>query len=249
VVALCGALAALPAGASSPYALGLGVDIALGVTGASALGAGLLLRGVAMPPAVPLDSARVFALDRPFLAPYSHAPDLVSDLTMAAAIAAPAVALLSRNLGDILTIVVMYAETIALAQGLKETMKGTFPRYRPYMYDNPPAALAVDPDRYASFPSGHAALAFASAAFLASVFAAYNPGSPWTIPVAAGGFALAGATAVLRMVAGQHFLSDVLVGAALGSVCGIVVPVLHRVRAKSVDAAHSTTLRFSLEVR
>jgi membrane-associated phospholipid phosphatase len=110
-------------------------------------------------------------------------------------------------------------------------MKAALPRYRPYMYQgSPPAEYLSDPDRYASFPSGHATMAFASAAYLATVFAAYHPDSPLALPVALGGFLVAGATAALRVAAGQHFVTDVLVGAALGTACGVVVPLLHRPR-------------------
>lgn len=190
---------------------------------------GLLLRNITTPPPLPLDAARVFAPDRPLMAPFAHAPDLASDLTLAAGIVLPAVCLIGSGFGDALTLVAMYAETMALAQGLKEIMKATLPRYRPYMYQqDPPAELLADRDRFASFPAGHATMAFASAAYLASVFAACHPDSPLAVPLVAGGAVLACVTAGLRIAAGQHFLTDALVGAALGSLCGVVVPLLHR---------------------
>ncbi len=42
------------------------------------------------------------------------------------------------------------------------------------------------------------------------------------------GGALAGATSALRVQAGQHFPSDVIVGAGIGIVTGVAVPLLHR---------------------
>ncbi len=51
---------------------------------------------------------------------------------------------------------------------------------------------------------------------------------PW---IAGGlGIAAASATAVLRVTAGVHFPSDVVVGALVGSGVGIVVPLVHRHR-------------------
>ncbi len=67
------------------------------------------------------------------------------------------------------------------------------------------------PDRSArnSFPSGHTATAFAAAEFLHQEFRKQ--------PVlVAGGYAVATAVGVLRMVNNKHWLSDVCVGAGLG---------------------------------
>jgi membrane-associated phospholipid phosphatase len=226
----------------------VGLDVALGASGASVVLGGLLLRTLTSPPPLPLDAARVFAPDRMLMAPYAHAPDLASDLALAACIALPAVCLIGSDPGDAATLVAMYAETMALAQGLKEIMKATLPRYRPYMYQqDPPAELLGDKDRFASFPSGHTTMVFASAAYLASVFAAYHANSRLTVPLVAGGIALAGVTAGLRIAAGQHFVTDVLVGAALGSLCGVVVPLLHKIpgRTLEVPSAQHTAIRTS----
>lgn len=53
------------------------------------------------------------------------------------------------------------------------------------------------------------------------------PDSPWRTPVVAGAYAVAAAAASLRVASGSHFLTDVLAGAALGTLSGWLVPVLH----------------------
>ena len=63
-----------------------------------------------------------------------------------------------------------------------------------------------------SFPSGHAAAAFAVATVLATKF----PRVRWAI------FALAAAIAVSRVIRGSHYLTDVAGGIALGCVMGMI---------------------------
>lgn len=61
-----------------------------------------------------------------------------------------------------------------------------------------------------SFPSAHTAFAFAGAGVLDREFGRTNV----LIPIA--GYAMAGTTGYLRLVNDQHWISDVLVGAAIG---------------------------------
>ena len=50
------------------------------------------------------------------------------------------------------------------------------------------------------------------------------------IPVVAGSFTLATLTAVLRVLGGNHFATDVITGAVVGTSVGFLVPFLHRTR-------------------
>ncbi|MCX2477488.1 phosphatase PAP2 family protein [Pedobacter sp. MC2016-15] len=61
-----------------------------------------------------------------------------------------------------------------------------------------------------SFPSGHAATAFASAEFLRQE---YGENSPW---YTAAGYSVATMTAVLRLYKSYHWFSDVVAGAGIG---------------------------------
>jgi membrane-associated phospholipid phosphatase len=66
-----------------------------------------------------------------------------------------------------------------------------------------------DHSSFNSFPSGHAATAFASAEWLREEY----PASPWA---AATGYAAAATTAALRVYNNRHWVSDVIAGAAFG---------------------------------
>lgn len=65
------------------------------------------------------------------------------------------------------------------------------------------------------------------AGFLSYTFCRYFPESKWKIPVIAASYSVAIGTAGLRIASGNHFLTDTIFGAALGTVCGIGVPLVH----------------------
>ena len=182
--------------------------------------------------AFPLDPQEVNSFDRPFMAPYSKTLDDLSLVPAIAVALSPAV-LLTQPSSEYLTIGLMYIESFAITYGSKELIKFLVHRERPYMYDaNTPMSLVQDEEHNESFLSGHTALAFNGASFASYVFCKYNPDSKWKIPVIAASYSLAAATAAMRVASGCHFVTDVLAGAALGTVIGIAVPALHTLPAK-----------------
>ena len=182
--------------------------------------------------AFPLDPQEVNSFDRPFLAPYSKTLDDLSLVPAIAVALSPAV-LLTQPSSEYLTIGLMYIESFAITYGSKELIKYLVHRERPYMYDvNTPMSLVQDEEHNESFLSGHTALAFNGASLASYVFCKYNPDSKWKIPVIAASYSLAAATAAMRVASGCHFVTDVLAGAALGTVIGIAVPALHTLLAK-----------------
>lgn len=82
--------------------------------------------------------------------------------------------------------------------------------------------------RYRSFPSGHTSLAFTAASLSCTYHLRVGIYGSRAADIAACGTSLAFAltTAVLRMIARKHYLSDVLVGGALGVLAGWVLPSL-----------------------
>lgn len=176
-----------------------------------------------------LDINTVNPFDRWAAQPYSEPLHITGTVTESLAIAFPAV-LFAANMSEWGVWATMYAESVLWANGLKEVMKTAVVRERPYMYfEGYPEDKVNDKsgDFARSFPSGHTTMAFNGAVFASYVFSKYFPDSPWKIPVIAGSLSLATGTAILRVMSGNHFLSDVLTGAVLGSVTGFLVPFLH----------------------
>lgn len=177
---------------------------------------------------LPLSMSEVPSFDCAFMQPYNRSLEAGGTVFELASLLTPAL-LLAEPADEYLTIATMYGETLLAAYALKELGKLWFPRARPFLYypDYPKEKIAKG-DAYDSFPSGHATLAFAGAAFTSYVFAAYHPDSVWKIPVTVASYSLAVATAAMRVASGNHFPSDVLSGALLGTLVGVGVPFLHR---------------------
>jgi membrane-associated phospholipid phosphatase len=125
----------------------------------------------------------------------------------------------------------LWAESMSIT-GLLYTGSVYFhDKYRPYTY-NPNVDL-VKRTRGGgknSFFAGHVALVGTSTFFTAKVLADYHPNSraKWVF-FSVAGLATA-ATGYLRFRAGEHFLTDILIGAAEGTLTGILVPHFHKTK-------------------
>ena len=173
------------------------------------------------------DKSDIAVFDQLFMNPYSKPLHIVGTGTMALAMAAPAVFAVMPS-SEWFTIGTMYTETLLLANGIKEWLKLLVYRARPYMYfDGYPQDKVDDGDWNCSFPSGHTTFAFAGAAFTTMVFCQCFPDSKWKFAVAGASFGIAALTGGLRMASGNHFFTDVLMGAVIGTACGFVVPYMH----------------------
>ncbi|MDR1147053.1 MAG: phosphatase PAP2 family protein [Spirochaetaceae bacterium] len=120
----------------------------------------------------------------------------------------------------------MQIEAFLLTFGTINLVKHTVIRYRPYMYISGLPDGEED-DYHNSFPSGSTAYVFLGAAFLSTTFSREYPESKLKLPVIIGSYTLASGIASMRILSGSHFLSDVLIGAAIGSLYGCVIPALH----------------------
>ena len=118
------------------------------------------------------------------------------------------------------------AEAGMITLDLDQIMKYSVGRQRPYAYFGSSGGAAVDGDRdaFLSFFSSHTAFAFTEAA-AAGTIARMRGYSSWPAVYAAG-FAVSGTIGYLRIAADKHYLTDVLVGAAIGTAIGFAVPLL-----------------------
>jgi undecaprenyl-diphosphatase len=108
-------------------------------------------------------------------------------------------------------------------------------RARPYELLGVRALWGRTPTDY-SFPSGHAAGAFAFAGFVTTLCLADGKArkEAWRWALSGGAFVLAAGIALSRVYLGAHFLTDVMGGAVVGGVLGVAgarVSRLYRRRA------------------
>lgn len=173
------------------------------------------------------DKADVIVFDQIFMNRYNKTLHIIGTGAMILSMASP-LALLCVPNSQWVTIGVMFAETLLLSQGIKEWIKNAVFRPRPYMYyDGFPRDKVESGDWNCSFPSGHTTMAFAGATFLSYVFTRYYSDSAWKYAVYGMSFGTAVLTGILRMCSGNHFFTDVLVGAIIGTGCGFLIPFLH----------------------
>ena len=138
------------------------------------------------------------------------------------------------SMGDAAALMAVNAETFGVTFALVSLIKAVTKRERPYATADGLSARCIEHpgeaecknDRNASFFSGHSATAFAGAGLLCiqqielgARFANVGCGAAMT---------LAGATALLRIIADKHYATDTLVGALVGVSAGMLLPyVMH----------------------
>lgn len=113
-------------------------------------------------------------------------------------------------------------EAIAFAEGTGVVIKTLLGRARPRKDPEHPYDFKLGRgwlnDEYSSLPSGHATAAFATAAALSTELARIYPHESWIVrPLLYGGAGLVGLS---RLYNNDHWASDVVLGAAIGSFAG-----------------------------
>ena len=212
----------------SGFAKRISAGLALMLLGGAALfAASLGMHGSTQE--MPVDLSQVNAFDRAAMFEYSKVLDEASDFTQYAAAALPFVLALGVSQDQAFAAGVIYFEVMTRAFFAKNMVKALVPRVRPWVYmasENGSVPQVWEGND--SFPSGHATMAFAAAAFGVTTAVLELPsGSPWLVPFAATEVSLAVATGSLRVLSGMHFMTDVIAGAALGTAIGIALPLLH----------------------
>lgn len=206
------------------YDVNLPVDLA--VIGAGALG-GLVPYALAshlIHPSCPCSPRSVNSFDRGAIGNASNAADWVSTATVALTLAVPPLAdwAAVRQRRVWLDDMVVFAEALSVNGAFVTLAKYTVQRPIPRAYSDPEVATHVG--SYRSFYSGHTSFAFAalSAAAVTTNLRGQLTWQPWVVTALVGG-----SVAIERVVAGYHFPTDVLVGAAAGAVVGTGIPLLH----------------------
>jgi len=178
------------------------------------------------PSCAPCDPARLPGIDRWAVRTVSTTADVGSDVALAAVVGWTALAGLgglsaTQWQGNLIT----FANTASWTAATTEWLKVLVRRKRPVLYTSDATAAATVRDNQLSMPGGHAALAFAAATSYLVLSGrehlAHRKRNALLLYAGAVG------VGALRVAAGQHFPTDVIAGAALGSAIGWLVPTIH----------------------
>jgi membrane-associated phospholipid phosphatase len=130
-------------------------------------------------------------------------------------------------------------EAVVLAEAMTYLVKYAFGRERPYLAGTDHPGLfafgrGFKGNAYSSFPSGHASAAFASAGAVTAEVSSRWPKATWVVaPVMYGSAAM---VAWARLQSNKHWLSDVFLGAGMGTMIGIkVVRFNHKHPKNAID--------------
>jgi len=156
------------------------------------------------------------------------AADRASDVLLFASAAAPLATAAASGQTASLNDAGLVLEAAGVSMALTELSKKFFRRPRPYALNG---GLPCGTDRDASqsglsFFSGHSATTFALAVSSGTIALERDRrNAGWVLGT---GLAMAATTGYLRIAAERHYFTDVVVGAAVGSLTGFLVPHLHR---------------------
>ncbi|HWE30334.1 MAG TPA: phosphatase PAP2 family protein, partial [Polyangia bacterium] len=235
---------ALPAAPTeySPYTLRLDVDLSLLILGTTLWGGTSVIGGSGAPPpwcgtmSTPAcDRNGVNALDRLAFGLFDPsartAADAVAYVVPAAFTVLDVVDAGIKHWRGWLVDAVVITEAVVWTGAAQDIVRRATRRPRPYMYTpglNPSAREGAEADF--SFFSGHTSNTFAMVTAAAFTYTLRHPHSKWRWLVWS--LAVAGETTepVLRVLAGDHFPTDCIVGALVGTSAGILFPALHRRR-------------------
>ena len=172
------------------------------------------------------DPSEVPAFDRWIAGVYREEADALSHTTLAFSFAAPLGGWSHEFAREgTHTTPLVVSQSMSATFLVTQVMKVSFQRARPFTYGVETPSNSTR-DARLSFPSGHTSMAFAA---LMSTAAINTQGARTSKKVAWYGFAtgLGSLTGALRVVAGKHYWTDVIAGAAIGTGLGLLFPALH----------------------
>ncbi|WP_094745992.1 phosphatase PAP2 family protein [Aequorivita soesokkakensis] len=188
-------------------------------------------------------------LDKWVAGNHSENANSISDIPFALSFAAPFAFLFDAEINDHTgQYIGLYIESLATTAAIYTITAGLVDRSRPYVYDN--SGDTTDDRRFKnngqrSFYSGHVAATATATFFAAKAYSDFNPDANGKVFIWGGAAVLPAAVGVFRMEAGQHFLTDVLLGYVLGAGTGILVPELHKRKNENIDIYPSSGTSFN----
>jgi membrane-associated phospholipid phosphatase len=166
-------------------------------------------------PCAPCDPAGVNVFDRGTIHPVRGGWGVATDVTVLGVVGGTWIDMARRDQGT--AGLRASLESVVWSTAVTQVLKVTVRRIRPYMYADGSELHVQNPDSRQSFPSGHTAAAFAMATSYFLVMDGVYDQRPYWI------FGAAAFVGVGRVLAGKHWITDVLAGAVIGTATALVV--------------------------
>ncbi len=178
------------------------------------------------------DRSKINPLDRALIGSPMKGARLTSDILSVAApvlvFSGALVQLVNKDWEPVIEDAVIILEAMVLTGITNQLVRHAFERPRPYMYlDSHQGVRFDDAEDIHSFFSGHTATAFAAVTSFAMLSTYRRPGAVTTGLAWGLGMGMGAGMAAFRVLARDHHLTDVVVGAAVGTAFGLLIPWLH----------------------
>nr|HEX4316651.1 phosphatase PAP2 family protein [Kofleriaceae bacterium] len=174
------------------------------------------------------DPSRLDAIDKPFAGRWEPGWSTAGTITAAGILlSAPIALFIAETPGHALTDTIVVGQSVAFAAALAIVFETGVRRPRPFMYgDKAPLSEREDTNGSLSFYSGHTTLSFSASVALVDTLCRLHVATKWRA-LAMVGVGAAAFVAASRVLAGDHFPTDVTAGALTGAGFGVLVPALH----------------------
>jgi len=178
-----------------------------------------------------LDPDEIMGMYRWVTRQFSVSAQKVSDVFLYSSFAMPATLYLDQPARtEAGKVGLLYLETLLITTGLTNLVKVAVRRKRPFMYnDSAPIDLKMKKSAQYSFFSGHTSVTASMSFLTAKLYHDFYPDSSARPYVWATAAIIPALTGYLRIRGGKHFVTDVVVGYAVGALVGILVPQIHKI--------------------
>lgn len=182
------------------------------------------------------DKATLNGLDKLVAGKYSTGWSTASDIGLASlALGTAAVLISDEGILDAINDGVVVGEATLSATAVASIMTLAAGRPRPFLFGDPsmpesykaPLSVRNSSDAGLSFLSSHTSEAFAIVTALVVAERRLHPGSPRAKIIAGIGYTIASFVALSRVMAGYHFVTDVVGGAVVGTSLGVLIGSVH----------------------
>ncbi len=178
-----------------------------------------------------LKISKIDWFDRWAVHPYNHSIDELSYKPFFLAMPLPLIVfgIDKKMRKDFWKLTFLYGEAMTLTGVLYTSAVHYVSRHRPLVYESAsPIGTRESFNSRNSFFAGHVALVGTSVFFIAQAYADYHPDSRYKWAFYGGAAVMTALTGYWRNLAGEHFPTDITLGAAVGIASGMLVPLLHR---------------------